>query len=252
MDRLKILEHLKKSPIEFAWVIEYLEKWQEGSATFATESPRGLSFVHRSGHPSQRGAQTFILSDKGGELDPLLSNLPETGFTIRETSSDLLPKLKNYISGAQVYYEQRMDVTRESFKPFSSELVRRLVETDALALTHFQGAPPQALENMKNWIRGATILGIFENDQLISMGSTFNKSRDAWNIVSIRTLPAFQRKGFARYVTSALVHLALEQTKTVSLTVLKDNSAAISCYDQLGFVPAGDRIWINKGTHSKP
>lgn len=252
METSQILKHLKKNPVEFAWVIEDLEKWSLGSETFCAESEKGLSFVHKSGHPSQRGALTYILSDAGGTIETLLSHLPKTGYTIRETRTEILPKLQPYIEGAKIYYEQRMNVTRETFKPHSTRKARQLVESDAQALLSFQGAPPPALENFKFWIRGATIFGIFEGDKLISMASSFNKSPDAWNIVAIRTLPEYRGKGFAGDVTSALVSLALEQTNTVTLTVLKDNAPALVCYTKLGFSKAEDRVWIDHGTGSQP
>jgi ribosomal protein S18 acetylase RimI-like enzyme len=252
MESSKILSHLKKNPVEFAWVIDDLEKWKEGSQTFCAESSKGLSFVHKSGHPSQRGALTYILSDEGGVIDQLLSHLPKTGYTIRETRTDILPKLQSHIGDAKIYFEQRMDVTHETFKPHTTHKARQLVEADAQALVRFQGAPSQALENFKFWIRGATIFGIFEGDKLISMGSTFNKTSDAWNIVAISTLPEYRGKGHARDVTSALAEAGLEQARAISLTVVKDNAAAIACYSKLGFRAAEDRVWIDNGTGSKP
>lgn len=93
---------------------------------------------------------------------------------------------------------------------------------------------------------------MFEEEKLISMGSTFNKTTDAWNIVSIRTLPEYRGKGYASDVTSTLVELGLEHVRTVSLTVVKDNEATIACYSKLGFLPAGDRVWIDNGTGAKP
>ena len=75
---------------------------------------------------------------------------------------------------------------------------------------------------------------------------------EAWNLVSIQTHKDFRNKGYATEVTSALVERALQETETVTLTVVKDNAPAIRTYEKVGFKFAEDRIWIDNGTGAAP
>ena len=252
IEKSKILQKLNENPIENAWAIQDLTLWPERTKFFSRESPRGLSYLLITGHPSQEKYPMVILNDAGGEVEALLEHLPKSPFLIRETRSSVLGKIGPHVPEAQIYYEQRMDLLKENASlPFQVS-ARRLTEADAKALAQFQGAPPQAAEGMKFWIRGAVIMAVLHEDMIVSMGTTIVRTVDVWDFAGIETRPEFRGKGFASDVVAALSREAFKTVSTVSLTVLKNNVAAIRVYSKLGFQAKEDRVWIDNGTGAKP
>lgn len=237
----------KLDPVEHAWAIQDIELWPERSRLFTS----GTSYLLFTGHPSQGGQNTIILGDDSGEVEALLSHLPEK-FVIRETRASLLPKLRPYLKDAKIYFEQRMEVTQETFRPRASSRVRKIGEADAPALAAFFGAPPQAAPKFLGWIRGGLILAAFAGEEILSLGTVIVRTRSAWVLASVETKPAHRGEGLAKEVVSALVSAGLEKAGTVSLTVLKENAPAIRAYESLGFQPKEDRIWVDQGVGAKP
>lgn len=235
-------------PVEHAWTIQDMRLWPERSRLLTA----GSSYLLFTGHPSQSGQNTLILSDESGEVDSLLTHLPEK-FVIRETRASLLPKLQPHLNGAKVYLEQRMELRRETFRPRpSSTRVRQVEAADAPALAAFFGAPPQAASKFLSWIEGGLILALFEGGEILSLGTVIVRTREAWVLASIETKEAHRGKGLAKEVVSALAERGLSQAGAVSLTVLKDNAPAIRAYEAVGFVPKEDRIWVDQGVGAKP
>lgn len=247
-----VLSKLKENPIEHAWTIQDLMRWPDNCEFHFRESAKGLSYVLKSGHPATREGCAYILSDEGGELSSLLSHVSEKSFVIRESRASLWPQLQSHFPDAKVYFEQRMDVDRNSFRPFVGAAVRRLETTDAEALAAFFGAPPQAARGFHGWIQGGILLAAFVDEKIASIGSVMVRTPDAWVLVSIETRPEFRGRGFAKAVTSALTDIALQEAAHVSLTVVKDNLAAIKVYSSLGYVAREDRIWVDNGLGAAP
>lgn len=251
-EKSTILKKLNENPIENAWAIQDLTMWPERTKIFCSESLKGFSYILISGHPSQGKYPLLILNDAGGNIETLFHHLPTSPFLIRETRASIVEKLNPLITKAEIYFEHRMDLAKEKAKLPSQIKARRLTEDDAMALAQFRRAPPQAAEGMKFWIRGAVIMAIFENDQIVSMGTTIVRTEEVWDLAAIETLPEFRRKGYATDVVSALSKEAFKNVNTVTLTVLKNNIPAIKTYSKLGFVMKEDRVWIDNGTGSKP
>lgn len=237
----------KLDPVEHAWAIQDLALWPDRSRFFTA----GTSYLLFTGHPSQGGGNTLILGDDSGEIDSLLRHLPEK-FVIRETRASLLPKLRPHLKEAQVYLEQRMEVSREGFRPRESSRVRKIGEADAPALAAFFGAPPQAAPKFLGWIRGGLILAAMEGNEILSLGTVIVRTSDAWVLASVETKESHRGKGLAKEVVSALVEAGLASAATISLTVRKDNAPAIRAYEALGFLAKEDRIWVDQGVGADP
>lgn len=252
-----ILTRLRENPGQNLRAIEDLTKFREYSeiVTRYEDDPEHFSYLLISGHPSTRGSSPIVIL--GGNVNKaceLLEYLPKGPYTIMETEKIFLKALEGHIpQDAKIYHERRMELLRSDFKSVSSSRVRKILESDDVALAKFYGAPPQAAMRMRNWINGAkALLGIFEGVDLISMGSTFCTIPEGWSLVSIKTREDHRRKGLALEVTSALCKNALENVDKVELTVLSDNASAIALYEKLGFVAKEERVWIDCGSGSKP
>jgi ribosomal protein S18 acetylase RimI-like enzyme len=248
----EIIVELNAYPIDNAWAIQDLTLWPERTQIFYKKTPLGFSYLLKSGHPSQERNILVIMSDAGGDIGELFQHLPTGPFLIRETKASLVEKLKPKLPQAKIYEEHRMVLQKSDAQLSNSTRARRVTELDAPALAKFRGAPPQAAEGMKFWIRGAVILAVFENDQIVSMGTTIVRTDAVWDLAAVETLPDFRRKGFATDVVSALCAEAFKFVDAVSLTVLKDNLPALKTYSGLGFQIIDDLVWIDNGTGSRP
>ena len=247
-----VLGQLRHGGVRNAWAIQDLTVWPDSSKLFYVNNP--FSYLLISGHPATHGQPTLIAD---GDPDMVALLLKEANVTepcvVRETSTHLLPPIRAHYPNAKVYYEQRMDVTKDTFLPKHEGMARSLNPGDAEALAQFFGAPPQAAGRFKGWLAGAkAFFGVFEGPRLAAIGSSMVSVPEAWNLVSIETHKDFRGKGYATEVTSALVERALHDTETVTVTVVKDNEPALRTYSKIGFRYAEDRIWVDNGTGSKP
>ncbi len=253
MEISTVLKKLSESPIENAWAIQDLTVWPGRAKIFYTETPIGFSYLLISGHPSQDRHPMVILNDAGGNVESLFENLPKVPFLIRESRASILTKIRPLYPQAIIYLEQRMDLKKSSARLATIIRARRLIEDDAAKLAEFQGAPPQAAQQMKFWIQGAVIMAVFEGDKIVSMGTTIVKTKNVWDLAAIKTSTEYRQRGYATEVVSALALEAFNNNvNSVSLTVLKNNPAAIKTYSKLGFSPMEDRVWIDIGTGAKP
>jgi ribosomal protein S18 acetylase RimI-like enzyme len=253
----KILVRLREQPGLNLRAIEELTKFQDRARIFVTNEndPQLFSYLLISGHPSTNGrAPTIIMGGNTETAGKLLQYLPQSPYTVLETPREFLKILDGNIpQNSKVYHERRMEILRSDFKPVSTQRVRRLTESDDAALAKFNGAPAQAAASMRPWIKGAVaLLGIFENGDLLSMGSTFCAVSDGWSLVSIKTDENHRRKGLGAEVVSALCGKAFDSVNAVQLTVLSDNNPAIALYQKLGFKLKEERVWIDCGSGSKP
>lgn len=247
-----VTAELKKDPAANGLVLQDLLRFKQSTQVFFTENP--FSYIHISGHPAYAGSKVISMGGESSAAANLLDHVkPQAPFTVRETDSKFTAAVREYYSGAVVYDEYRMDVTREQFKKQHRGIARQIKESDLESLAEFFGAPKQAAPKFMGWIKGArAIFGVFVDNKLVSMGSSFVAIPEIWNLVGIETKPEHRRKGLATEVTSSLVAAAMEETELVTLTVRSDNGPAISTYQKLGFQNAGRRVWIDCGAGTKP
>ncbi|MCO5144501.1 MAG: GNAT family N-acetyltransferase [Oligoflexia bacterium] len=252
-----ILKRLRENPGPNLRAIDELTNYLGQAKIFSIHENDSTQFAYLliSGHPSTRGRSPSVLF--GGNpknAKDLLKHLPQGPYTVLETPKIFLDVLEGYIpKSSEIYHERRMSLTKKNFHPVSSNRVRKILESDELALAKFFGAPPQAAQAMRGWINGAKALfGIFENDELVSLGSTYSAIPEGWSLVSIKTLDSYRRRGLSAEVTSALCEAAFKEVENVELTVLSDNQPAIGLYKKLGFILQEERVWIDCGSGSKP
>lgn len=248
----EVLHWLLQEPIDNALAIQDLRIWAKDSKFFFTTNP--FSYLHASGHPAYHGSSVIALGGEPARATELLEHFkPQAPFVVRETDAKFAPAIRSYYPATVVYDEIRMDVTRESFRPHHRGQARQLAESDALSLAEFFGAPPQAVGRFMGWLKGAkAFYGAFDGVRLVALGSSFITIPESWNLVSIATHKDFRGRGFATEVTSALVARALEETTTVTVTVVSDNIPALKTYEKIGFVKSQDRIWADCGANSRP
>lgn len=249
-----ILETLRKDGPDHAPVIQDLLRWPDSSRFHFLRAGNRLAFAHRSGHPAYDRAPCWILDGDPSSISRLLDHVkPGAPFVVRETSDRLASAIRDYYPETKVYLEQRMDVSRETFRPAHRGRARQLRPADLEALTRFHGAPAQAASRFMGWLNGARAFhGVFEGDQLVAIGSSFVSIPEAWNLVSIATHPDHRGKGLATEVTSSLVGRALEETRTVTVTVVCGNAPAIRVYEKLGFEATHGYLWADCGAGSAP
>ena len=251
-NRNEVLNWLLREPIENALAIQDLRIWPKDSKFYFLTEP--FSYVHVSGHPAHHGSTTISLGGDSAKTMELLNHFqPQAPFVVRETDAKFAAAIRSYYPATVVYDEIRMDVTRESFKSQHRGQARQLLESDAASLAAFFGAPPQAVGRFLGWLKGAkAFYGTFEGEKLAALGSSFIAMPETWNLVSIATHKDFRGRGFATEVTSALVARGLEETKTVTVTVVSDNLPALKTYGKVGFIKSQDRIWADCGANSHP
>lgn len=248
----EILKKLQQNPIENAWAIQDLSLWPERSKIYGLDNAKGFSYLLVTGHPSQERHPMVVLNDSGGEIETLFQHLPVKPFVIRETRKSVLEKVQPLFPSARIFLEQRMDLQKAKAKTLAAPAARILTEDDAEKLAQFMKIPVQAAGGLKFWIRGAVIMAVFKDEKIVSMGTTIVRTNEVWDLAGIRTLPEYQRQGLATDVVSALAIEAFKHVDTVTLTVLKDNVAALRTYSKLGFQQMEDRVWIDNGTGSTP
>jgi ribosomal protein S18 acetylase RimI-like enzyme len=79
--------------------------------------------------------------------------------------------------------------------------------------------------------------GIRENGRLVSIAGVhvYSSKYKVAALGNIATLPAYRGRGCATRVTARLCRSLIEEGVAIGLNVKADNTAAISCYQQLGF-----------------
>mgnify|MGYP001400178144 CR=1 FL=1 len=145
-----------------------------------------------------------------------------------------------------------MAVGPGNFRKAHRGLARQLNESDLPALERFFGERAKKLR-LPLWLKGArAFFGVFDGDELVSVGSSMVNLPEIWTLVSIETHETHRGKGLATEVTSSLVERAFQETQTVSLSVVCDNVPAIRVYEKLGFEKIDRCVWADCGAGVKP
>ncbi len=82
-----------------------------------------------------------------------------------------------------------------------------------------------------------TYFGIRDGSKLVSIAGVhvYSQKYKVAALGNITTHPEFRGKGFGKQVTAHLCRYLLKKVKTIGLNVSQSNSAAIKCYEELGF-----------------
>jgi ribosomal protein S18 acetylase RimI-like enzyme len=109
-----------------------------------------------------------------------------------------------------------------------------LVEQDWPAMRDLaQVADAFAFES--NALRKGPYFGVWREGRLASMAGTHLQLDQMAEIGNVVTRPEYQRRGLATWVVAAVVRALRDTGKAAFLQVFKDNSAAISLYEKMGF-----------------
>jgi ribosomal protein S18 acetylase RimI-like enzyme len=248
-----IISHLRGSAVCAGWVLNDLLNYPKQS-DFRYSGEVGtneFSYIHRSGHPSTRDHPTYMIDGAAERLCEVIPGfLSGTRWTIRESPRHLADLVHERCGGAQVFYQQQMNLKAGELTVVDSGEARRLGLADRDQLSAFTGignAP-----GLDRWIQHAIIVGVFHDGSLVSMGSTIYVLPEVSALVGIRTLPEFQGQGFGRKVTTKLAQLALERSANVTLTVRSDNDPARRLYESMGFRGGEERFWASLGNNGLP
>ena len=246
---------LSRRPVENAWAIQDLSRFSDASKLYFVEDEQGLasSTSRATRRPVAAHPHSSLAAAPMPSKTLLEKHLPAGAWIMRETPADLAPVVRQLVPQAVVYPMRRMEVTRHSFKTAAMSFpTRQLVEADAGALAAFYGDPEGAAHGYKHWLRGGYVYGAFHGDSLGAIATAIVRSADAWILVGIETRRDLRGKGLGTAVTAAMTASALEQTKTVWLTVATENASALAVYHKLGFKDREERVWIDNGTGVGP
>jgi predicted GNAT family acetyltransferase len=233
---------------EHAWLLQDLVEWPE-DARVGVSHPEAMptdGYLLGSSHPGSQGIRTVVLSGSVDVVDDLVrASAVQAPFVVRETPAELARVIERQYDDVSVYAQQRMDVTADTFETSGHMDARQLAEWDVDSLLSFYDAPKQAVERYSEWIANAFVAGIYFSDELLAVGSTMVRLPEIWVLVGIETASAERGRGYGTALTSFLTASALDEVDRVSLTVRKDNAAAIRVYEKLGYQVREDRVWID-------
>jgi len=132
--------------------------------------------------------------------------------------------------------------------------IRRLVRTDQSALAAFaqRQADPVAgeypnLDPGVEWVWGA-----FERGILVGAVRAAVRLPGVWLLGGVYVDPSARGRGVGRDLLRTALASAHEHRARVGLYVREDRQEARRLYGELGFRPAGHRIWLDLGAGSSP
>jgi predicted GNAT family acetyltransferase len=242
------IDALRPMAAEHAWILQDLVEWPEEARVVVPHAAAmpGEGYLLGSSHPGSQGTRTVVLSGEPMVVEDLVrASAVQAPFVVRETSADLAEVIERHYEDVTVHAQQRMDVTRDTFQAADTLDARQLAEWDVDSLLAFYDAPRQAVEGYSEWIANAFVAGIYFADELLAVGSTMVRLPEIWVLVGIETAPDERGRGYGTAVTSFLTGAGLAEVERVSLTVRKDNAAAIRVYEKLGYQVRDDRVWID-------
>lgn len=140
---------------------------------------------------------------------------------------------------------QRMILPEAARLPRPPSCVVRLSDSNHNELTDFfaqvdeESGEPERRFFEPYMLSEGVYFGIRENGELISAGGTHVLSRrySVAALGNIVTRPRWRRRGHAQDVSMALCRTLQMQVHTIGLNVHVENTAAIGCYERLGFQP---------------
>jgi ribosomal protein S18 acetylase RimI-like enzyme len=253
--RVAAIEKLRTIPLEYGWQINDLLRFPDRTRFFAVGEPLHSDFssLHVSGHPASLTIPTIILrGELGGVMRLLSQHAPQGRMTIRETPWHLAELVQETYPAAAVFRQMQMTTDSRSFRRVDTQSARILTQLDIDELARFTETATHGRDRLVNWIGGATVVGSFVNDELVSLGSTMFSIPELAVLVAIKTRPEYRRMGHGSQVTSMLTETSLRHSAQVSLTVRLDNEAALGVYRRLGYSSGEERFWASVGHNSTP
>ena len=199
----------------------------------------------------------FVKSNNQERVTSLLLGLIPRREIIILSDRTNLKQIEERFNVSRVIEEDLMVYDPNRKADLYSNLPRRLTRTDApeILRLYSQGGVRGSETTYEAWIQQHVVYGIDSeevNGSLVAVGGTRIQIKEGWVISDIYTAPEFRNRGFATMITSALIKDAMRETSVAILYVVSSNAPAIRAYQKVGFVMAGQMLWIDVGTGAKP
>ncbi len=130
-----------------------------------------------------------------------------------------------------------MRATRNTFKLLIKHRVKKLGTEDLEEVSKHLGEDYR--KRVEEALRNGMAFGAYENESLASLATAPEIIEDLAIIRGVYTVPSFRGRGLATSASSALVEELIKLGKEVVLWVAKDNVAARTAYETIGFQKTG-------------
>jgi len=135
----------------------------------------------------------------------------------------------------------RMVAKTVDFAETSDERARPLGPADLPAIQELFASHPDRPDAFHpRQLLSGPFFGVWDGASLVSVAGThvFSPSFAVAAVGNVFTRPDCRRQGFAKMASAAVVHELTERgIETIVLNVAMDNTAALHCYRDLGFMP---------------
>jgi hypothetical protein len=217
------------------------DSWNGGEFPYFILNYRNsfIFYSHNPDFPAEEAAD-FLSSQK-------LSNLSGKMSLIER----LIPHLKN-LEAVPTYLSRLNSV---SMPPTPAGTVKRLTAEDVPAICNlllqiedfYTLRSKTEKENhediLESITHGGRMYGIFEDDTLVSVAGTTAENSMSAMVVSVATLPAWRKKGYASYLVAELCSHCLKEGMKF-LCLFYDNPEAGKIYRKLGFEELGQYAMV--------
>ena len=194
-----------------------------------------------------RGLQYTAVHILGNAPINVLSEMPLDNLIIHiETEPKHVNYLINELSRRGSITQSRaltMICWSNSFREFVIQddfIIRRLLINDIKEFLRVKSIQGVRISEAEALLRLSSphwhYYGLFINNELVSIATTYLKLPEVWAIGDVFTIPNYRNKGFAKAVVSAVTKDAINAGAMTMLHVDEDNTPAIRAYKRLGYL----------------
>ena len=240
-DKTRLARHFQKDPVLFAYHLGDLDDFYFGECQWAADNASWSAIAEA------------VLIYSGGQIPTVLSfGLTDRFETLLEELLDLLPPRfygHYFLKYRRIFHQQfseqaidtnlRMALSKEIVAPTKPPLgchVRFTIEDADRLMEFYRVAYPDGYFDTDVLPRGFAN-GIVVDGAIVAASSVHCASFEhkVGAIGNIATHPKWRGKGLASYLTACQAKDLQDKGCLVCLNVAKDNSAAVHCYQKLGF-----------------
>jgi ribosomal protein S18 acetylase RimI-like enzyme len=180
----------------------------------------------------------------GSLLDELIDLLPREFFCHyqKDYRNKLLSQYNEKTLGAFIKMRLKNYAKQNSISQSVSDKIKRLDNTHCELLTEFYKVSYPESYFDKRMLETGMYFGYFENNEIVTVAGIHVDSEQysVTALGNIATNPKYRNKGLAKIVTARLLNEITSTREVITLNVKAENSAAIKCYSDLGFVKTHD------------
>lgn len=240
IDKVRLLDHFRKDPVLFGYHIGDLDDFffphcQFPSIYSATARIEDTVLIYAGG--TAPTVLAFGLTDRfEGLLREVSDFFPAKFFChyLRPYRSNLEERFREKQLGT--HHKMKLEGLRSDAKA-SGEIVRLSHENSSGLIDFYREAYPSNYFTPR-MLETGKYFGIRDGKKLAAVAGVhvYSKEYKIAVLGNIATLPEYRGKGLASAVTGHLCAELVSEGLMVCLNVKGDNSAAIRCYEKLGFV----------------